>query len=76
MNERMSVYGNLECLHRDEVSICGVEMKFYYPEFDGQTSSIQVVTFERKRMSPGRLRYIRRHIRGYLRRMAQRGALV
>ena len=64
-NEKMFTNGFIGTLHREVVTICGVPVKFYYPEFDydsGKASVRAVSTGFRK--SKGK--FLRKKVQQYI----------
>lgn len=72
----ITVRGNAECLHRENVKLCGVWFKFYYPELADGKTKIQIVCFDDKEglFSPSRARFLQTMVRGYVSRIARKHA--
>jgi hypothetical protein len=70
----IKVQGNAECLHRENVKLCGVWFKFYYPEFSDGVTEIQIACCNDKEglFSPSRARFLRNMVRGYIARIARK----
>lgn len=72
MYVQITVRGNALCLHRENVNLCGVWFKFYYPEFDGEQTTIQASGFDTEHFSESRKRFFLKTVRGYVARIARK----
>lgn len=72
MYVQITVRGNALCLHRECVSLHGVNFKFYYLGSDGERTTIQAVGFDTKHFSESRKRFFLKTVRGYVARIARK----
>ncbi len=70
----VTVFGNANSLHRENIRLCGVWFKFYEPEYENGRTTILAACVDAKEgsFSRGRVRFLRNMARGYVARVARK----